>query len=300
MTKVVWDNAALISAATARKLSVATGDVLSIRAGSNEAKVPALVQPGLADDSVILTLGYGRSHCGRVGLGVGHRVEPLRSTSAFYFAAASVSKTGDTYKLVTTQEHHTLVEPLTGKTRPIVREATLAEYKHHPDVIEHQVHDPEPVNMFPDFDYSKGYQWGMAIDLNACIGCNACVVACQAENNIPVVGKEQVARGREMHWIRIDRYFTGAADDPQAVIQPMACQQCENAPCESVCPVAATAHSARGPERHGLQPLHRHALLREQLPVQGAPLQLPQLPQGHPRSRARWSSTRTSPCACAA
>jgi molybdopterin-containing oxidoreductase family iron-sulfur binding subunit len=246
MTKLVWDNAALISPATARKLSAATGDLLSIRVGSNEAKVPALVQPGVADDVVALTLGYGRSHCGRVGLGVGHRVEPLRTTSAFHFSAATVSKTGGRYELVTTQEHHTLTEPLTGKTRPIVRETTLAEYRHHPGVIEHQVHEPEPVTIFPDFDYSKGYQWGMAIDLNACIGCNACLVACQAENNIPVVGKDQVSRGREMHWIRMDRYFTGSEEDPQAVMQPMACQQCEKAPCESVCPVAATVHSPEG------------------------------------------------------
>jgi len=246
MTKVVWDNAALISPATARKLSVNTGDVLSIRAGAGEAKMPVLVQPGVADDSVVVTLGYGRSQCGRVGLGVGHRIETLRTTAGFYFASASVSKTGATHKLVTTQDHHTMTEPLTGKTRPIVREATLAEYKHHPDVIEHQVHDPEPVTMFPDFDYSKSYQWGMAIDLNACTGCNACMLACQAENNIAVVGKDQVDRGREMHWIRMDRYFTGSEEDPQAVMQPMACQQCEKAPCESVCPVAATVHSPEG------------------------------------------------------
>jgi molybdopterin-containing oxidoreductase family iron-sulfur binding subunit len=246
MTKVVWDNAALLSPATAKKLSVSTGDLLRINAGSGSAQVPALVQPGVADDSIALTLGYGRSHCGRVGRGVGHRVETLRASGSFHFASAVVSKTGETYSLVATQEHHTMVEPMTGKARPIVREATLAEYRHHPDIIEHQVHEPEPVTMFPDFDYTKGYQWGMAIDLNACIGCNACLVACQAENNIPVVGKDQVSRGREMHWIRMDRYFTGSEEDPQAVMQPMACQQCEKAPCESVCPVAATVHSPEG------------------------------------------------------
>lgn len=246
MTKLVWDNAALLSPATARKLSVKTGDLLLIRAGSLEAQVPALEQPGVADDSIALTLGYGRSHCGRVGVGVGHRVETLRTTSAFYVAPASISKAGGRYNLVTTQEHHTMVEPITGKTRPIVREATLAEYREHPNVIKHQVHEPDLVTMFPDFNYSKGYQWGMAIDLNACIGCNACLVACQAENNIPVVGKDQVERGREMHWIRMDRYFTGSEEDPQAVMQPMACQQCEKAPCESVCPVAATVHSPEG------------------------------------------------------
>ncbi len=246
MTKVVWDNAALVSPATARKLSVSTGDLVGIRVGANEVTLPALVQPGVADDVAALTLGYGRSHCGRVGIGVGHRVEPLRTTSAFHFSAATVSKAGGRYDLATTQEHHTLVEPITGKPRPIVREAALAEYRQHPGVIGHQVHEPEPIALFPAYDYSKGYQWGMSIDLNACTGCNACLVACQAENNIPVVGKDQVARGREMHWIRLDRYFTGSEEDPQAVMQPMACQQCETAPCESVCPVAATTHSPEG------------------------------------------------------
>jgi molybdopterin-containing oxidoreductase family iron-sulfur binding subunit len=247
MTKLVWDNAALLSPASAKSLGVANGDLLAIAKDGREIRVPAMVLPGHADNSISLPLGYGRTEVGRVGRGVGHSVEPLRSTNAFYIAGGvQVRKAGGTYKLVTTQEHHTMVEPITGKARPIVREATLEHYREHPDVIGHMVHEPKMISLFGAFDYSKGQQWGMAIDLNACIGCNACLVACQSENNIPVVGKDQVDRGREMHWVRLDRYFTGNEEDPQAVMQPMACVQCENAPCESVCPVAATVHSPEG------------------------------------------------------
>jgi molybdopterin-containing oxidoreductase family iron-sulfur binding subunit len=139
-----------------------------------------------------------------------------------------------------------MVEPITGKSRAIVLEATIEKYREHPEHAFAGGHSGELFSMYPDFDYSKGYQWGMAIDLNACTGCNACLVACQAENNIPVVGKEQVRRGREMHWIRMDRYYTGSEDDAQVVWQPLGCVQCENAPCESVCPVAATVHSPEG------------------------------------------------------
>jgi molybdopterin-containing oxidoreductase family iron-sulfur binding subunit len=166
-------------------------------------------------------------------------VEGLRTTSGYHFTSAEARKTGGTYKLVATQEHHTLVEPITGEKRDnIVVERRLGE------VVEHEKHPA--TDLFAGFDYSKGSQWGMAIDLDACTGCNACLVACQAENNIPVVGKDEVDRGREMHWIRLDRYFTGDEHDPQTVIQPMACQQCEKAPCESVCPVAATTQSPEG------------------------------------------------------
>lgn len=252
MTKLVWDNAALVSPATARQLGVVNGDMLALSAGGKEIQAPAMVLPGHADNSVSLALGFGRAACGRVGRGVGHRVEGLRTSGGFYFAEAQVRKTGATYELVTTQEHHTLVEPITGlKRNDIVLESTFAEYAkaaHHGSEShgEEKGHGEGSLDLFPGFDYSKGYQWGMSIDLNACIGCNACMIACHAENNIPVVGKEQVSKGREMHWIRLDRYFSGSEEDPQAVMQPMACQQCEKAPCESVCPVAATSHSPEG------------------------------------------------------
>jgi molybdopterin-containing oxidoreductase family iron-sulfur binding subunit len=157
-----------------------------------------------------------------------------------FSTAANVTKAAGTYYMVTTQEHHS------QEGRPIVQEASLAKFEKEPHFAKHEEEHVELFSLFEEHDYSKGNQWGMSIDLNACIGCNACLVACQSENNIPVVGKEQVGKGREMHWIRLDRYFTGDEEDPQAVYQPMACQQCENAPCESVCPVAATVHSPEG------------------------------------------------------
>ena len=241
MTKVVWDNVALISKKTAESLGLKDGDVVKLSKDGRSVETPVQIQPGHADDSISLFLGYGRSVCGRVGQGVGHRVEALRTTANFFSASGvELKKTGETYEIVTTQEHHRM------EGRPIVREASVEEYKQEPGLIKEMAESPNGLTMFPFVDYSKGYQWGMAIDLNACVGCNACLVACQSENNIPVVGKDQVQRGREMHWIRLDRYYTGSDEEAQVVTQPMGCQQCENAPCESVCPVAATSHSPEG------------------------------------------------------
>ena len=241
MTKVVWDNVALISKTTAGKLGLRDGDLVSLSKGQQKIDVPVMVQPGHADDSISLFLGYGRAACGRVGQGVGHRVEGLRTTDHFFLVSqVDLKKTGETYQIVTTQEHHRM------EGRPIVREATGEEYLKEPAAIKEMAESPKGLTLFPFHDYSKGYQWGMSIDLSACIGCNACLVACQSENNIAVVGKDQVRRGREMHWIRLDRYYTGSDEEAQVVTQPMACQQCENAPCESVCPVAATSHSPEG------------------------------------------------------
>ncbi len=194
-------------------------------------------------------------------------------------------------KLATTQEHGSIVEPDLpmgggGKMRPVYREATVEEYREEPNVIREMVEVPELESIHPDapVDYSEGYQWGMSIDLNSCIGCNACVVACQAENNIPIVGKEQVLQGREMHWIRIDRYFDG---DPktsrEAVHQPCRASSARSRRASRSARWRRPAQPGRA-QRHGLQPLHRHAVLLEQLPVQGAAVQLLQLSQG--RSRA--------------
>jgi molybdopterin-containing oxidoreductase family iron-sulfur binding subunit len=151
-----------------------------------------------------------------------------------------LTKTGRRYKLATTQDHSSM------EGRPLVREATLEEYREHPDFAPEMVEHPPLKNLWKEHSYKEGYQWGMMIDLNTCIGCNACTIACQSENNIPIVGKDQVAYGREMHWIRLDRYFSGDPGNPEMVHQPIACQHCENAPCEQVCPVAATVHDEEG------------------------------------------------------
>jgi Fe-S-cluster-containing dehydrogenase component len=238
ITQLTWDNAALLSPATARKLGVANGDVIAIAAEGREIEMPVWIQPGHADDSISVALGYGRTECGRVGQNVGHNAYRLRTTAALEtIPGATVKKTGRRHQLVTTQEHHSM------EGRPLVREATLDEYRREP---EKPAEKEDLGQLFPAWPYDKGNQWGMAIDLNACIGCNACVLACQAENNIPIVGKEQVSHHREMHWIRVDRYYAGPEEDPQTLTQPVNCQQCENAPCEAVCPVAATNHSPEG------------------------------------------------------
>ncbi len=241
MTKLTWDNVALLSPATARELGVATGDLITVSVQGREIGIPAWIQPGHADGAISMALGYGRTRCGRVGDNVGHNAYRLRTVSNFHFGGGvSIRKTGEKYRLASAQEHHSM------EGRPLVREATLEEYRKEPDFAREARHEIEAFSIFGDYDYSKGNQWGMVIDLNACIGCNACAVACQAENNVPIVGKDQVARGREMHWIRLDRYYAGPEDNPEAVTQPMTCQQCERAPCESVCPVGATSHSPEG------------------------------------------------------
>ena len=249
VTKLVWDNAALMSPKTAKELQVEIipdnvgmyAQKITVEIGGHKVEAPVYVLPGHADGAVTLVTGYGRKDIGRVGRGIGYNAFAVRTSTAMGFtAAANVTKAAGTYYMVTTQEHHS------QEGRPIVLEATLSKFEKEPGFAREEEEHVELFSLFEEHDYSKGNQWGMAVDLNACIGCNACLLACQSENNIPVVGKEQVGKGREMHWIRLDRYFTGSEEDPQAVYQPMACQQCESAPCESVCPVAATVHSPEG------------------------------------------------------
>ncbi|HLX45008.1 MAG TPA: TAT-variant-translocated molybdopterin oxidoreductase [Bryobacteraceae bacterium] len=251
MTKLVWGNAALMSPATARAQSLKDGDMVTVSRGSLKLEAAVMIQPGQADQTVTFALGYGRAKCGRVGKGVGFNAGVLRTSDNFWFAPDfSISPTGATFRHATTQEHGTIDDKGVNAShlndRPVFREVSIADYKKNPKVVDEMAETPELHSIYPERSYESGNQWGLAIDLTSCTGCNACVVACQAENNIPVVGKEQVMRGREMHWIRMDRYYVGPEDDPRAVEQPIPCMQCENAPCENVCPVAATTHSPEG------------------------------------------------------
>jgi MoCo/4Fe-4S cofactor protein with predicted Tat translocation signal len=242
MLKLTWGNVVAMSAATARELAVTDGDVVSIRAGRGAVELPVAIAPGHADRSISVTCGQGRRHVGRVGKGTGVDVYPLRTSQAFSVARGiTVTKTGAVAKLHRTQEHFAM------EGRPMIRSSTFEEYRRDPDFAkEPDAEHPPLISLYPDRNYENGHKWGMAIDLNACTGCGVCMVACQAENNIPIVGPEGVDKSREMHWLRIDRYYEGSVDDPTSVSQPMLCQQCENAPCEEVCPVGATSHGPEG------------------------------------------------------
>lgn len=288
-SKITWDNVASFSPATAKALALESGDMIRLTRGQNTLDIAAWIQPGQGDNTIALTLGWGRQEAGRYGDKHGFNVGTLRTTDAMDFAeGVSVSKLGaddrdkiasklrrpgiagndspppgrvepdgpfdvatGRFKIAQTQDHHEM------EGRPIAIDATLEEYKKQPDfplfpAPEHgrKYGSPDPATppLWKQVDYSKAqYKWGMAIDLSSCTGCNACVIACQAENNIPAVGKEQIMRGREMAWLRIDRYFVGDdINDPEVTLQPVACVQCEEAPCENVCPVNATEHSPDG------------------------------------------------------
>jgi len=251
ITKLVWTNVALISPAMGRDKGWKDGDMVALTRGNLKLEAAVMVQPGHADNAVTIALGYGRPRSGSVGTNVGYNAGLIRTSDSFWFGQGfAIAATGDKAILANTQEHGSMEEPqLVGSikpnTRPLVREVTIEEYKKNSKAIEEMNEVPELDSVYPQLKW-EGLQWGMAIDLGACTGCNACVVACQAENNVPVVGKDQVLRGREMHWIRMDRYYVGPVDDPRAVEQPIPCMQCENAPCENVCPVQATTHSPEG------------------------------------------------------
>ena len=253
ISKLTWGNALLVSTKTARDKKWEDGDMVAISKGSFKLEAAVMIQPGQADDSMTISLGYGRAKAGRVGKDVGFNASLIRTSDGFWYGQGyEVVGTGGRHVHATTQEHGFIggIKD-TGRAdrqdeRPVVREATVAEYKKSPKVIEEMSEIPSLHSIYPEVLYDKGHQWGMSIDLASCTGCNACVVACQSENNIPVVGKDQVLRGREMHWMRMDRYYVGSEDEPRAVEQPLPCMQCENAPCENVCPVAATTHSPEG------------------------------------------------------
>ncbi len=239
-TRLTWDNAALLSPRTAEQLGLRTEQVVELGVDGRAVQLPVWVLPGQADDCVTVHFGYGRRRAGRVGNQAGVDVFRLRTSAAWWQATgATLRATGRKAVLACTQ-HHQLMEG-----RELVRVGTLEEYQRDPEFVKHRVPEPPGGSLYPPHPY-EGAAWGMVIDLNACTGCNACVVACQSENNIPVVGKDQVLVGREMHWIRVDRYFAGDPAAPLVYHQPVPCMHCENAPCEPVCPVAATSHSAEG------------------------------------------------------
>jgi Fe-S-cluster-containing dehydrogenase component len=268
ITKLTWDNAASLSPASAAELGVTSGQVLRISRGDASIEIPAMVVPGMADHSISLPLGWGRTRAGSFANGFGFDVYPLRTTAALHFDRGfDVSAAGGSYPLSVTQEHHSM------EGRPLAIDATLAEYHATPDFGQWREPTPSVGPLWNQVDYqtprepAQGgpswglvpvarppeegaplrHMWGMVVDLTLCTGCSACIVACNAENNVPTVGKQQVARGREMHWIRIDRYFVGDDEaSPQVAVQPVACQHCEEAPCENVCPVNATEHSPEG------------------------------------------------------
>ena len=253
LTKLTWDNAALVSPKTAQRLGLsyrigARGgehgrvfvDVVEIRYEGRTLRAPAWIVPGHADECVTLHLGYGRTRAGKVGNGTGFNAYAIQTANApSYGTGAEVRRIGTQFTLACTQFHHSM------EGRDLVRAATLEEYRKKPDFAQGEHPHESEGSLYPGFKY-EGYAWGMAIDVNACIGCNACVVACQAENNSAVVGKTEVTRGREMHWLRIDRYYKGSPDNPETYHQPIPCMHCENAPCELVCPVGATSHSHEG------------------------------------------------------
>ncbi len=242
LTKLTWDNALLLAPATAASLGIENGAHLRVTFEGRSVEAPAWILPGQTEGCVTVHLGYGRRATGRVGTGTGFDAYALRTSAARWSGVGvKLEKTGRKSLLVSTQDHHAMAG------RPIVRTATREHFEKHPEFAKHMAHDPDPsLTLYPPEHEYRGYAWGMAIDLSRCTGCSACTVACQAENNIPIVGKDQVANGREMHWIRIDRYYSGEIDDPATHHQPVLCQQCENAPCEPVCPVGATVHSAEG------------------------------------------------------
>ncbi len=251
ITKIVWDNAAYVSLKDAERLDLKNHQLINLSANGKSITAPVWVLPGQAEGAITVTLGFGRTSAGRIADGVGFNAYPLRSTDAMWTTAVTLTKASGRHKLITTQVHHEYEG--TTERRHIVRHGTLAEFKealehdssHAPHFVHPVEHHESDLYEVPYFNTSD-YQWGMVIDMSVCTGCNACVTACQSENNIPIVGKDQVEVGREMHWIRVDTYYGGNPDNPEFYMQPINCMHCEQAPCEPVCPVGATVHDNEG------------------------------------------------------
>ncbi len=251
ISKVTWDNYAAISERSAKELNLKTNDLIELNVGNKKQNLPVLVQPGIANKFISVELGYGRTDCPIVAAGVGFNANVLLEKKSNYSQwmsiISSIKKIGGNYKIVSTQDHQSLDDSLTKDQhlkRNIIQEGTVSLYNQNHNFLHESTENHLP-NMYKEFEY-KDVKWGMAIDLNKCIGCAQCVVACNVENNIPVVGKDEVNNGREMMWLRIDRYYSGTPENPKISVQPMLCQHCDQAPCENVCPVAATTHSPDG------------------------------------------------------
>ena len=251
VSKITWDNYAAVSEKTAKSLNVKDNDIIEIEIQGRKLELPVFMQAGNADETITVELGYGRNFSGTVANAVGFNAITLMTKnggiSNWIYSGVSVQKTGKKYKLASTQEHHAfdndLIQDL-HKIRKIIQEGTVQQYLQNPSFIKDAQH-PDLESVYKQFEYT-GVKWGMSIDLNKCIGCSQCVAACNVENNVPVIGKDQVLVSREMQWMRIDRYYSGTADEPEVSLQPMLCQHCDQAPCENVCPVVATTHSPDG------------------------------------------------------
>jgi len=250
ISKVSWDNYAAIAPATANEKRLENGDMIKVTVGDNSVELPVMLQPGVAANTIVIELGYGRTVISDVGKDVGHNANSLlnvKSENSRWIASdASIEVTGNSYEIFSTQEHHSLEDDFVKDlhlSRGIIQEASLEEYSKNPEFAHDK--DVELFSITGEHKY-EGEKWAMAIDMNKCTSCSVCVASCNVENNIPVVGKDQVAVGREMHWMRIDRYYSGSSEDPIVSNQPMLCQHCDDAPCENVCPVNATNHSPDG------------------------------------------------------
>ncbi len=250
ISKITWDNYAAVSFKTAKELNLKNNDLIKIKVGARKLTIPIFLQPGSADNTFTIELGYGRKKSGIVGVDVGFDASSLLSkmeTASPYLFNGDISKVDGKHELVTAQEHHMFDNELTKDAavkRKVIQEGTVSQYLKNPKFLK-EGNEIELHTVYPFIDYPN-VKWGMSIDLNKCLGCGDCVVACTSENNVPIVGKDQVAKGREMHWIRIDRYYSGTAQDIKTSLQPMLCQHCDHAPCENVCPVGATTHSNDG------------------------------------------------------
>jgi molybdopterin-containing oxidoreductase family iron-sulfur binding subunit len=264
VTNLSWDNAAIVSGATLTKLGLEEDDIVELTVGNGKVKAPVIVAPGHPDNSVTVHMGYGREFAGRVGSGAGFNAYLIRATWAPFYATGAIKKVDGKWGTAITKSHfqdhrsktvsgqgngnNSLEADEAISERGIIRYATLEEFKANPGFAQEGEGRDTPTmgtSLFPNWTYPEN-KWAMSIDMNSCTGCNACIVSCYAENNIAVVGKQQVRIGRNMQWLRIDTYFEGDLSAPRAHFQPMTCQHCENAPCEQVCPVGATVHTPEG------------------------------------------------------